>query len=89
LDREIYFQRIPEYRRQPTCQKEHSQLKNAWDIKNSSNRQYINEDNDQEPGKKTIYFFIQYNNQPVGIEKIAEKLNVSKKAVEEKIEKIY
>jgi predicted transcriptional regulator len=60
-----------------------------WQTHFQSNRHYINEDNDQELGKKIIYYFIQYNNQPVGIEEIAAKLNVSKKSVEEKIEKLY
>jgi predicted transcriptional regulator len=60
-----------------------------WQTHFQSNRQYINEDNDQELGKKIIYYFIQYNNQPVGIEEIANKLNVTKKSVEEKIEKLY
>jgi predicted transcriptional regulator len=60
-----------------------------WQTHFQSNRQYINEDNDQELGKKIIYYFIRYNNQPVGIEEIAAKLNVSKKSVEEKIEKLY
>jgi predicted transcriptional regulator len=60
-----------------------------WQTHFQSNRHYINEDNDQELGKKIIYYFIRYNNQPVGIEEIAEKLNVSKKSVEEKIEKLY
>jgi predicted transcriptional regulator len=60
-----------------------------WQTHFQSNRQYINEDNDQELGKKIIYYFIRYNNQSVGIEAIADKLNVSKKSVEEKIEKLY
>ncbi|ETR74229.1 MAG: hypothetical protein OMM_06457, partial [Candidatus Magnetoglobus multicellularis str. Araruama] len=60
-----------------------------WQTHFQTNRHYINEDNDQELGKKIMYCFIQYNNQPVGIEEIAKKLNVSKKAVEEKIEKLY
>jgi hypothetical protein len=60
-----------------------------WQTHFQSNRYYINEDNDQELGKKIIYYFIQYNNQPVEIEEIASKLKVSKKIVEEKIEKLY
>jgi predicted transcriptional regulator len=60
-----------------------------WQTHFQSNRHYINEDNDQELGKKIIYYFIQYNNQPVEIEEIASKLKVSKKIVEEKIEKLY
>ncbi|ETR64918.1 MAG: hypothetical protein OMM_15118, partial [Candidatus Magnetoglobus multicellularis str. Araruama] len=53
------------------------------------NRKYINEDNDQELGKKIIYYFIRYNNLPVEIDEIASKLRVSEKAVEAKIEKLY
>jgi predicted transcriptional regulator len=60
-----------------------------WQTHFQSNRHYINEDNDQELGKKIIYYFIRYNNQPVGIEEIADKLHISKKSVEEKIEKLY
>jgi hypothetical protein len=60
-----------------------------WQTHFQSNRHYINEDNDQELGKKIIYYFIQYNNQPVEIEEIASKLKVSKKIVEKKIEKLY
>jgi len=60
-----------------------------WQTHFQGNRHYINEDNDQELGKKIIYCFIQYNNQPVEIEEIASKLKVSEKIVEEKIEKLY
>jgi len=60
-----------------------------WQTHFQSNRHYINEDNDQELGKKIIYYFIQYNNQPVEIDEIASKLKVSKRIVEEKIEKLY
>jgi predicted transcriptional regulator len=60
-----------------------------WQTHFQNNRHYINEDNDQELGKKIIYHFIQYNNQPVEIEEIATQLKVSKKIVEEKIEKLY
>ncbi|MDM8537134.1 restriction endonuclease, partial [Desulfobacterales bacterium HSG17] len=35
------------------------------------------------------YYFTKYNNQPVNTKEIAQKLNVSKKAVDEKIEKLY
>jgi predicted transcriptional regulator len=60
-----------------------------WQTHFQHNRKYINEDNDQELGKKIIYYFINYNNQPVGIEEIALKLNVSENEVEKKIEKLY
>ncbi|KPA12424.1 ATPase domain protein, prokaryote domain protein [Candidatus Magnetomorum sp. HK-1] len=60
-----------------------------WQTHFQNNGKYINEDNDQALGKKIIYHFIRYNNQPVEIEEIAGKLKVSEKAVEEKIEKLY
>ncbi|XCN71551.1 MAG: hypothetical protein Q3M24_14650 [Candidatus Electrothrix aestuarii] len=40
-------------------------------------------------GKKIIYYFTRYNNQPVDTGAIAEKLRVPKKAVAKKIEKLY
>ncbi|KPA17303.1 ATPase domain protein, prokaryote domain protein [Candidatus Magnetomorum sp. HK-1] len=60
-----------------------------WQTHFQNNRKYINEDNDQELGKKIIYYFIRYNNQPVDIKAIAQTLSVSKKMVEEKVEKLY
>ncbi|KPA14162.1 ATPase domain protein, prokaryote domain protein [Candidatus Magnetomorum sp. HK-1] len=60
-----------------------------WQTHFQNNRKYINEDNDHELGKKIIYYFIRYNNQPVDIKEIAQKLSVSKKVIEEKIEKLY
>jgi predicted transcriptional regulator len=46
-------------------------------------------DQDEQTGKKIIYYFTKYNNQPVDIKEIAEKLGVSKKIVERKIEQLY
>ena len=60
-----------------------------WQTHFEDNRKYINTDNDEALGKKIIYYFTKYNNQPVDTKEIAEKLNVSKKAVDEKIEKLY
>ncbi|NPV80519.1 MAG: hypothetical protein HPY52_09635 [Firmicutes bacterium] len=60
-----------------------------WETHFAENRQYINQDNDIELGKKIIYYFTKYNNAPVDIEEIANKLKVNKYAVEEKIEKLY
>lgn len=60
-----------------------------WQTHFQNNRRYINADNDQELGKKIIYYFIRYNNQPIDITEIAQKIGSSKKAVEEKIEKLY
>ncbi|QTA78884.1 NTP hydrolase p-loop-containing [Desulfonema limicola] len=60
-----------------------------WQTHFEDNRKYINADNDEELGKKIIYYFTKYNNQPVDTKEIAQKLNVSKKAVDEKIEKLY
>jgi len=60
-----------------------------WQTHFANNRKYINEDNDEETGKKIIYYFTKYNNQPVEIEEIAQTLKIPKKTVEEKIEKLY
>ncbi|OQY60369.1 MAG: hypothetical protein B6245_01830 [Desulfobacteraceae bacterium 4572_88] len=60
-----------------------------WQTHFQDNREHINADSDEAVGRKIIYYFTKYNNQPVDIREIAEKLNVSKKAVEEKIEKLY
>jgi predicted transcriptional regulator len=60
-----------------------------WQTHFQDNRQQINADSDDALGKKIIYYFTKYNNQPVEIKEIAEKLNVPKKDVEDKIEKLY
>ncbi|MCP4104141.1 MAG: hypothetical protein GY749_01165 [Desulfobacteraceae bacterium] len=60
-----------------------------WQTHFHDNRIYINADSDEELGKKIIYYFTRYNNQPVEIKEIAETLKVPKKAVEEKIERLY
>jgi predicted transcriptional regulator len=60
-----------------------------WQTHFEDNRKYINADDDLELGKKIIYYFTQYNNQPVDIKAIAQKLKVPKQAVEQKIEKLY
>ncbi|MCP4400491.1 MAG: hypothetical protein GY801_24710 [bacterium] len=68
---------------------EQGKIYGFWQTHFEDNRQYINADNDIELGKKIIYYFTQYNNQPVDIKAIARKLDVKKEAVEEKIEKLY
>jgi len=68
---------------------EQGKIYGFWQTHFQDSRHYINSDNDEETGKKIIYYFTQYNNQPVKIEKIAKKLNIDKKIVEEKIEKLY
>jgi predicted transcriptional regulator len=68
---------------------ERGKIYGFWQTHFEDNRQYINADNDIELGKKIIYYFTQYNNQPVDIKAIARKLDVTKEAVEEKIEKLY
>jgi len=60
-----------------------------WQTHFQNNRKHINADKDEAIGKKIIYYFTKYNNKPVEIMEIADKLDVSKKAVEEKIEKLY
>ena len=68
---------------------EQGKIYGFWQTHFENNRKYINSDDDESLGKKIIYYFTQYNNQPVGINAIAEKLKVPKKAVEQKIEKLY
>jgi hypothetical protein len=60
-----------------------------WETHFAYNREYLNADNDIQLGKKIIYYFTKYNNQPVLIDEIAGKLNVAPTLVEEKIEKLY
>lgn len=68
---------------------ENGKIYGFWLTHFRENRQYLNADDDLELGKKIIYYFTQYNNQPVDIKGIAKKLNASKQAVEEKLEKLY
>ncbi len=68
---------------------EQGKIYGFWQTHFEDNRRYINADNEEELGKKIIYSFTAYNNQPVDVKAIAAKLEVSKKAVEEKIEKLY
>ncbi len=68
---------------------ENGKIFGFWQTHFEDNRKYINADDDSELGKKIIYYFTQYNNQPVDIKAIAKKLKVSKQAVEQKIEKLY
>ncbi|MDM8521270.1 hypothetical protein QUF64_14590 [Anaerolineales bacterium HSG6] len=60
-----------------------------WQTHFEDNRKYINDDDDEELGKKIIYYFTKYNNKPVDVKAIAETLQVPKKKVEQKIEKLY
>ena len=68
---------------------ENGKIYGFWLTHFDLNRKYINADDDLELGKKIIYYFTQYNNQPVDIKAIASKLKVPKQAVEQKIEKLY
>ena len=68
---------------------ERGKIYGFWQTHFDDNRQHLNADNDIELGKKIIYYFTQYNNQPVDIKAIAHKLDVPPKTVEEKIEKLY
>ncbi|MCP4346005.1 MAG: restriction endonuclease [Desulfobacterales bacterium] len=68
---------------------EQGKIYGFWQTHFQDNRKHINADSDEETGKKIIYYFTKYNNQPVDTKEIAEKLGISKKAVEEKIERLY
>ncbi|MCP4112354.1 MAG: hypothetical protein GY749_43655 [Desulfobacteraceae bacterium] len=68
---------------------EQGKIYGFWQTHFQDNRKYINADSDEKVGKKIIYYFTKYNNQPVDTKEIAEKLDISKKTVEEKIERLY
>jgi hypothetical protein len=68
---------------------ENGKIYGFWRTHFDNNREQINKDDDTELGKKIIYYFTRYNNQPVDTKVIAAKLKVPKKAVEQKIEKLY
>ncbi|MDM8521516.1 hypothetical protein QUF64_15830, partial [Anaerolineales bacterium HSG6] len=60
-----------------------------WQTHFDNNRRYINADDDSELGKKIIYYFTKYNNQPVDTKAIAAKLQVTKQSVDQKIRKLH
>jgi len=68
---------------------ENGKIYGFWLTHFRKNREYLNADDDLELGKKIIYYFTQYNNQPVDIKSISKKLKVPKQAVEDKIERLY
>jgi len=68
---------------------ENGKIYGFWRTHFDNNRELINQDNDTELGKKIIYYFTRYNNQPVDTKAIADKLGVPKKAVAKKIDKLY
>ncbi|XCN73636.1 MAG: hypothetical protein Q3M24_02460 [Candidatus Electrothrix aestuarii] len=68
---------------------ENGKIYGFWRTHFDNNRDLINQDDDTELGKKIIYYFTLYNNQPVDTKAIADKLGVPKKAVAKKIEKLY
>ncbi len=68
---------------------ENGKIYGFWLTHFRDNRKYFNADDDLELGKKIIYYFTQYNNQPVDIKAIAKKLKVPKSAVEDKLERLY
>ena len=68
---------------------ENGKIYGFWQTHFSDNRELINNDNDIELGKKIIYYFTKYNNEPVDIKEIACKLGVPPTDVEKKIENLY
>ncbi len=68
---------------------ENGKIYGFWLTHFRNNRKHLNADDDLELGKKIIYYFTQYNNQPVDVKAITEKLKVPKSAVENKIERLY
>ena len=68
---------------------ENGKIYGFWLTHFRKNREYLNADDDLELGKKIIYYFTQYNDKPVDIKAIAQKLKVPKQAVEDKLERLY
>ncbi len=68
---------------------ENGKVYGFWQTHFEDNRKYINTDDVDMLGRKIIYYFTKYNNQPVDTKALAAKLDVSKKAVDKKIEKLY
>ena len=68
---------------------ENGKIYGFWLTHFRQNREYLNADDDLELGKKIIYYFTQYNDKPVDIKAIAQKLKVPKQAVEDKLERLY
>jgi predicted transcriptional regulator len=68
---------------------ERGKIYGFWQTHFEDNRKHINADSDENLGRKIIYYFTKYNNRPVDIKEIADKLHVPKKTVQEKIEKLY
>jgi len=68
---------------------ENGKIYGFWQTHFDDNRKYINADDDEALGRRIIYYFTKYNNLPVNTKEIAAKLDVSKKAVNLKIEKLY
>ncbi|MCP4109625.1 MAG: hypothetical protein GY749_29580 [Desulfobacteraceae bacterium] len=68
---------------------EHGKIYGFWQTHFEDNRKRINADDDSESGRKIIYYFTQYNDQPVDVKAIAAKTQLPKRVVEQKIEKLY
>jgi len=68
---------------------ENGKIYGFWLTHFRENRKHLNADDDEQLGKKIIYYFTQYNNRPVDIKAIAKKLKAPKSAVEDKIERLY
>ena len=67
---------------------ENGKIYGFWQTHFDDNKEFINNDNDMELGKKIIYYFTKYNNEPVDITEIASKLGAEPAVVEKKIEKL-
>jgi len=68
---------------------ENGKIYGFWQTHFFYNKELINNDNNMELGKKIIYYFTKYNNKPVDVKEIADKLGVPPDVVEKKIEKLY
>ncbi len=60
-----------------------------WRTHFEENRENINYDNDQEIGKKILYYLTKYNDQTIDSREIAKKIGATPKVVDDKLEKLY
>lgn len=72
-----------------TYEIEKGKIYGFWQTHFENNKEYINNDNDREIGKKIIYYFTKYSDKAVEEAEIARAIGISREEVEKKLEKLY
>ena len=60
-----------------------------WQTHFEENKEYINNDNNKQIGKKIIYYLTRYNDREIDIDEIAKEIDISVEEVENKIERLH